>query len=333
MKIRKLCIKNICGLPDMDVNLTDRSGQPFDVVLFTGPMGCGKTRLLEAIAAWKEIAGSYGTKVGGTFLPRDPKQPAVIEGTWHVSSNEITFGALSDANIQVAVDIFERKALSDVPTGLRKVLSAFERTNTVGKVEYFPASRQIYSGPLPVPIHAVSEKLDASLRLTKDPEKYGLERAWLTSELASDLSTMTTSLEERGIVLPGQVIDSLTHFKRSFARLAPHLRLSGLSSVGEKSAPTFVRSDRTSVLIDELSSGEQQAVLFAATFERLGLSNSLLLIDSPELFISAGEQMRFFQTLTRLGQDNQVIGATSSTAIVNQVPAEQVVELGAIQPR
>lgn len=329
MKITELEIENVRALPDLSLRLADASGRPFDVVLITGPTGSGKTRLLEAIAAWKEAIGPHGLPPRLAGWERREGQGGSLSGVWQVTEDEARRGQLAGTSVRARVEVGAKAGPADAPAGLRKVLSAFFREETHGKVEYFPASRHLSAAPLPVPLSALSEKLDAATRLGKDHDKYGVERAWLIDRLSADLAAATSTLSSRGVLLSGQAPDSLAGVRAAVARLAPHLRLLGLSPGGPAPSARFLRADRTEVDLSDLSAGEEQAVLFALAFHRLALSGSVVLIDTPELHVHPSDHARFFRALTSLGKDNQIIAATCSPGILSTVPPEQIIDLGA----
>lgn len=336
MKITALSFENVRALPDVELPLGEASKNPFPVLLVTGPMGSGKTRLLEAIAAWKEAIGPYGMGPRQEDWARSPDVPGAIQGTWQLSDDEVKRGQLSSNSVSVRVEVGAGAAAPAAPLGLKRLLSAFFREETHGKMEYFPASRHLSTAPLPVPLDALDEKTEGPLRTSKDGAKYGIERAWLTARLSADLATAGATLAGRGVLLSGQAPDSLSAVRSALSLLAPHLRLLGLGARGTKSVPRFARrpagsralSEQTEVDLDDLSDGERQALLFALAFGRLRLSRSVVLIDSPELFLHPADHARFFEVLCRLGRDNQVIAATCSKSILDSAPPESVLDLG-----
>lgn len=333
MKISEIAFKNVRALPDVERRLTDSTRRPFDVVLVTGPTGSGKTRFLEAIVAWKEAIGAYGTPPRLATLERRAGAGGALDGVWELSDEEARRGSLPSASVRARVEVGAGAKAADVPPGLGRVLSAFSRSAATGKVEYFPASRRLSAAPLAIGLPALSEKAEASMRLTADPDKYGVERAWLVEQLSADLGASRAALESRGVLLAGQAPDSLAGVRSAIARLMPHLRLAGLQG-GSRPGVCFSRAgrfggDRSEVELSDLSGGEEQAVLFAAAFGRLGLSRSLVLIDTPELFVHPDEHARFFGALCALGADNQVIASTCSPGILASVRPEQIIDLGA----
>lgn len=333
MKISEITFRNVRALPDLSRGLVDASRRPFDVVLITGPMGSGKTRLLEAIADWKEAVGPYGAAPPLAGRERTEGRGGLLSGVWELTEDEARRGQLAETRVPARVPIGPGAGAPEAPAGLRRVLSAFFREETHGKVEYFPAHRRLSKGPLPVPLDALSEKVEAPMRLGKEEGKYGVERAWLLERLAADLSAAGAALSDRGVLLSGQAPDSLAGAREAVARMAPHLRLLGLAGRGRGATARFLRSDRTEVDLDDLSGGEHQAVLFALAFRRLALSRSVVLIDTPELHLHPADHARFFRALLGLGADNQVIAATCSPGILSLVPPEQIIDLGAPEQR
>ncbi len=333
MKISDIALKNVRALPDLRRSLLDGSKKPHDVILVTGPMGSGKTRLLEAIATWKEATGPYGAPPSVAGLARDTGAFGEISGVWELSPDEVRRGQISSSAPCVRVEVGAGAPAPVVERGLRKVLSDFFREPTHGKVEYFPASRSLSDRPLPVPLDALSEKAEAPMRTSRDPDKYGVERAWIGARLEADLAAAGAALEGRGVLISRQAPDSLAPMKAAIAKLCPHLRLVGLGKSGSRPEPKFLRAaadtrvDRAEVGLSDLSSGEQQAVLFAAAFQRLALSRSVVLIDTPELGLHPADHARFFRALCALGEDNQIFAATSSHGILGTVAPDQIIDL------
>ena len=333
MKISQLSLRNVRALPDLDRSLVDRSKKPHDVILVTGPTGSGKTRLLEAIALWKEAAAPYGAPPKRDALAGPRGASGEIAGTWEMTPDEVRRGVLSTPSPKVSVEVGLGAPTPQVEKGLRKVLSDFFRVPTHGKIEYFPANRRLSDRPLPVPLDALSEKVEAPMRTDRDADKYGVERAWLTARLEADLAAAGSTLEGRGVLLSRQAPDSLAQARASIAKLCPHLRLSGLGKNGNRVEPRLLRAgadaraDRAEVWLSEISAGEEQAVLFAAAFQRLALSRSVILIDTPELGLHPADHARFFRALCALGEDNQIIAATTSPGILATASPDQILDL------
>jgi hypothetical protein len=77
--------------------------------------------------------------------------------------------------------------------------------------------------------------------------------------------------------------------------------------------------------IPDLSGSEQQAAIFVGTVAMIGLGNSVILVDEPELHQPARDQEAFLRALTGLGQNNQWIVATGNRELAGA--ADVVIEL------
>jgi hypothetical protein len=117
----------------------------------------------------------------------------------------------------------------------------------------------------------------------------------------------------------------LAPFGEGLARLCPQLRFAGLGP--DARTPWFERADGSGIPIEELSDGERDAVLLVATHARIGLTGSVVLIDRPELYVSAPAHGVWLQGLAQLGR-NQIIAATSSETLLRETPSAQVIRLG-----
>ncbi len=70
MKIKKITIRNLRGIDNLELNLTGPDDQPLDLVMLAGPNGCGKTTVLEA--------GLWALKQDKLVLRKPPDQPFEI---------------------------------------------------------------------------------------------------------------------------------------------------------------------------------------------------------------------------------------------------------------
>src|SRR5262249_31666742 len=120
--------------------------------------------------------------------------------------------------------------------------------------------------------------------------------------------------------------DFRAEFNRGLAPLLPDKRFDGVDELPEGYRVRFLGRDKSVYDLDELSASERQAVLFVATFMQAGLNHSLVLIDSPELYVPPAHQAALFAGLAALGNGNQIIAATESTEILASVPSAQVID-------
>jgi hypothetical protein len=281
MKLQSIEFLGIRGLPDGEHDFTDpRTGAPHDVVVVTGPAASGKTRFLEAVVAAKEIIGPYGAQ-GSVAGWIEAGGVAKIRLAFRLDDEEVAYAGATGP-IVTAEAVFEpRSVASWASEGLAAVLSRYAHDGK-GKLEYFPASRR-------VPAHAraglgVTEQRE--LRAGKAPHKYGFVVPFLLAlperpEAAAAFAERLAALSDTCRYQPGDPDRARCLSSRSGPPVPPH----------------------------ELSDGEADAVLFAATAVAVGLDRSLVLVDRPE--IHAGE--RLLAGLRALGRDNQLLLASSSS--------------------
>jgi hypothetical protein len=177
------------------------------------------------------------------------------------------------------------------------VLERYSHDPAHGKLEYFPATRRLLPHP-PFTGLGVAEQRIA--RPGKDARKYSFVVPFLLSlqhdarraeRFASRLAALCPAVayapDPEGAPIP-----------RCFR------------SRGGPPATPF-----------ELSSGETDAVVFAATATAIGLERSLVLVDRPDLHLDDVE--RLAAGLAALGQDNQLFLAASaaSTGLADRLAA------------
>jgi hypothetical protein len=280
MKIQRATFLGVRGVKDATIDLTDhRTGAPHATVVLTGPSASGKTRMLEALIAAKEAIGPYA-------LPPDAASwigagnAAKIILTFHLDGAERDFADSPSATLDAEVIFLPERARSDASEGLRAVLGRYSHDPAKGKVEYFPTTRRIlpygpYGG-----LGATEQRLS---RAAKDLRKYGSVVSFLRA-IESDSARAAAFAARLEALSPScrHVPGSTDAIPRCF------------SSQGE--AP---------VTVTELSDGETDAVIFAATALTIGLDRSIVLIDRPDLHLHDAD--RLLRGLSALGQDNQLL--------------------------
>lgn len=331
MKLLRLVLQNVRGVPDGDYSFAHRqSGEPLDLVLVTGPAASGKSSLLNAIAAMKESVGPYGAPVNPAKLARSGVEGGVIQAIWKLSADEMRRAQLAEATWVTSLPIGPKAPAPSHEPKLAALFSQCFHAPTHGKFELFPANRRLLRGGAPrgvVP--PLSEKAEARYRLTRDPDKYACLKPWLIELGVADSMRAIERVSGRGVLLSRDVPDSLASVKSAIAELSPHLRLTGVEPRDGQPTALFRRASGDEVELDDLSDSEQQAVLFAAVFHRIALHRSVVLIDTPELFFHPEEHARVMDALTRLGEQNQIIAATTSAELVERAAPQQVIRLGA----
>jgi predicted ATPase len=329
MKLVRLKLANVGAIADGDYALVDRrTGRPLDVVIVTGGPASGKTTLLEAIIAAKEGVGAYGPPPDGSRLLRSGKSSGRIEATWWLSAQEVERAELREPAARTVLELrSEGRARSRHDSRLERLFASYSHDADVGKVDYFPDNRQLVVrswSPMAPPL---SEQAEARERLGRDPDKYApVIRSFVDLAVEQGLRA-NAALAERGIALRLSAPDAFGPLRAAIARILPDLRFAAVEPRDGAPRVLFERRDGTQVALERLSAFEQQGVLFAVSFWRIGLEHSLVLVDEPELHVHPREQARFLRAIVGLGSDNQVIVATGSEAIVQEATPWQLVDL------
>jgi hypothetical protein len=312
MKLVRLVLQGIRGVRDGIYPFAE------EVTLITGGPVSGKTSLLEAVAAAWEMAGSYSAPADPRRLLRPGETRGHIEAAWLLSDGEKARACLAQAEQTVLREIGVGARPPEEAARLRKLFTEH------GKLEYFPAHRRL-AGPNRRTL--VPGKRNPRLGVSNDPDKYLWIRAFLHSVALEDAACASRRLPQRGIVSGEERPDSLAPFKQAVAALLPDVRLLDIDIGDRKVSVPFQRGASTVVDLEELSASEQQAVLLAMTFARFGLNQACILLDEPELHLHPAEHTRLFRAVVGLGNDNQIIAATTSRAILKTVPPAHVIDL------
>jgi hypothetical protein len=298
MKIQRATFVGVQGVSDITIELTDpKTNAPHALVLFTGPSGSGKTRMLEALIAAKEAIGAFG--------PMAPTAPWIREGsgakvllTFQLDESERVFADAASPSIDAEVIFTEERARVEADDGLRALLERYSHDPAQGKLEYFPAARKI---PAHAPYAGIGVAEQRVARPGKELRKYSFV-----------VSFLRTLVHDRVAA-------------EAFAQ-----RLAALSSTCryvpqplEDAEPRCLQSrGGPPVAPKELSDGEADAVLFAATAVLIGLNHSLVFVDRPDLHLD--DPARLLGGLVALGQDNQLFVAAGPALAAAAVGARVV---------
>lgn len=308
MKLGRATFLGVRGVADATHEfIHPTTGLPQPVVVFTGPPASGKTRVLEAILAGKEGVAPYATMVAPEPWQRKADEPAKIVLLWWLSDAERKFAGVEDTWVTTEV-IFGSDGLRvDADEGLLTILERYEHRPDQGKLEYFPSNRQLLPYGASHGLSSVEQRL---YRTTKDERKYSFVSRFLGT-LRQDKPKADAFAKTLSYLSP------TLQFDPTGGREAWHVIRSATPSAGA------VTGDVT-----ELSASEMDAVIFAATANLLQLSNSVVLVDRPELHVHPSNAAAFLAGLGALGEDNQLFLSTTSSEILAAVDPSSVVQLG-----
>jgi hypothetical protein len=196
------------------------------------------------------------------------------------------------------------------------MLVEYEQDPSVSKVEYFHANRRLVVGGGVDATRLGASPMERAIRLTRDDGKYAsLVRFVVAAGLGLDVDLNGQPRP------PGRVT-------AAFEKLCRSKKLAGLYRAGDGVFPGFQDPAGRAIGITQLSDGEADAFLFAATFVRSGIRRSVVLIDTPELHRSDAETKAFVEGLLALEEDNQLIIATRAPSVIGMVPKDRLITLG-----
>jgi len=252
-----------------------------DRVLITGGPGSGKTRLLELIIAAREAMATGQRLLEQMSFIRPGNQTCKVILTWQLDAEEqATIGASSPAVSTELIFRFEEE--DELDQRLTFLFERYSHDDAVGKFEYFSERRRLDVGGGEPEIH---EEEQAGQRTNPNPRKF----SWLPSFLAR---------------LPDQP-EKGERFAKTLATFSP-------SCSYDRERHVLMSRGRALRELTELSASEADSVIFSATATLVGLSNSIILVDRPEL--CGIDPARAMAGLGALGTNNQIILASPSPA-------------------
>jgi energy-coupling factor transporter ATP-binding protein EcfA2 len=316
LKIRRVTTDGVRGVADRLYDFTHRrSTAAASIVLLTGPSGSGKTSLLDAIAAAKEDVAPWGARHSWSRVVRSGATAAKIRVEWEIDDEERRRLGF-DASVVTSESIFS----PTTPPGqghdprLEALLERYDHDPKHGKMEYFFAERTLATEAIGLSI--LDPSIQKRVRLDRDLRKYGA--------LHKYLHELHLGLHERQDEPAGR-----ERFAATFAKLCPSRRVLGLVRTTDRMELVFDGGGDGAIPIARLPHAEQQAVLFAATFELLGLNRSVVLVDGPELHQTVAATPTFARAVAGLGADNQFVFATGAPSLSEAFPDCVTIDLGA----
>lgn len=306
MRIAGFRTESVRGVPDLAVEL--REANASRLVVITGPAGSGKTRMLEALIAAKELIAPYAIPETGRPWVRPGFASAKVTIQWELTDDERTWSGL-DAGRATTESIF-RYAGAPSPESPEMValLRRYEHDAVTGKVEYFPVDRCVVEHGPPDGTSPMEQRM---VRLTRDPRKY--------SFLPNALAAIAADGEKR------------QRFAKVLAGLSPSTRYDGTRGAGAQGG-WFADDEGHARTIYELSASERDAVILAATATTIDLSNSVVFIDRPELHLGRTYLASYFQALLDLAPGVQLIVASCVPEVAKELGGV-VIDLGQARPK
>jgi hypothetical protein len=318
MRLLELKTENFRGLPDGSHLFSDpATGAPFPLIVIGGGHASGKTSLLAAIVALVEHCGAYPLQPDPTKWLRHGAESGSVSGTWLLSPGEQERAGLEQPVYSATLPLAAREPQLPEPD-IEAVFRDFSRDPDTAKVLLFPSHRQLEPRQRPTPPADLER-----FRLTARADRYAGFEHLLYRLAAEDGLEAVARTRADGMLMVGDLRDALHGCRGAIAALDPGLTLSRVEQSDGRPLVWFQLDGSAEVELYHLSHGEQQAVLFGVCHAYFGLQRSLVLIDEPELHLHPEQHLGFVTALAGLGDDGQIIAATSSPQILEGVPRQQ----------
>lgn len=303
MYIEKIKIDKFRVLEDIEIHFQPPGGATADpetgnvVNVIAGVNGCGKTSLLEAV--FQAVSDPHGFCVGRKHGSLSISDFGVVSfENWLPLYNEIN--RLNKEN-QGKHSFYGDPRLISMPSQQSFQYSPVTQMS----VQYFFA-----------------QKVDIQ-RILGNAEFYTKEYV-LNKVLESNIANPAQRTKA--------AVDA---FNSHFLNANLLTKLSSLSKA-LFNRPVFSNAANQDVTIDQLSDGEKQLYGRVIALMILNPSNSMILIDEPEIALHPAWQQKIMQIYSRIGKNNQFIVATHSPQIIASVPYKNRIllrkENGKIQP-
>lgn len=349
MKILRATIENFRQIEHTDLDFTDSLGRPRSRLLLVGPNGCGKTTVLDALAAALGPTSELPATRHDLTLA-----PALVRR-----------GALK---ARVSCDV---RFTPDERAAVREVFALAERTERVPNVEdvtltwTYPDERSRWGYTACKPRNAWTlfkgrVTLARLLRVGRgDAEAFkriggvftvSQQRSALTRSIPRDMweiisgaaapagqEQMVTS-DLRAVLLelavkaqvagPAGREDDFHRLTREFERLCAPRRLLGVVRDERDRFDLRFTDGRYEYGFDGLSGGEAMVLLLLTRLVADRMHRSVLFADEVELHQHPLWQRRLWDLLGRMGEGNQIIATTHSPYLRDVVPDDDVIRLG-----
>ena len=302
MELLRATFLSIEGLADRTVSFADSAGRANPVTLLTGPPASGKTRMLSALIAAKEVIAPYGLPVTAQSFIRRGTAAAKVELTFQLSENEQKLCGGIEPIVEAEALFNGNRCSAEVDAGFASLVERYEHDPRYPKFDYFPANRAL---PPPGAAQGLSAFEQRIWRLKAEPRKYGFVPRLLLS-LATDAAARA------------RFESALAGLSSTVRYCTPRVEdaLSCFSSRGSEPRST-----------DALSTSEVDAIIFAATATMVRHESSIVLVDRPESAVDEVSLPAWLDGLRGLAPDVQLIVASGSPALRGCVPPAATISL------
>lgn len=281
MKLYSVKTIDVLGIANAVYSFAKNKSEAHDRVYLTGGSGAGRTRFLDMIVAARELLGTGERSMEELTFIRPENRTAKVVLSWELTAEEQKIIG-SKKPIVTTELIFQQDEEEEVDSRIRFLIERYAHDDETPKFEYFSERRRLDVGGGSA---SLDEFEQIFLRMDPTPRKCSWIPAFL-EELPDREKNATRFADLVGRLSGTCAYDREKHVLTSRGRAIPDL--------------------------NQLSASEADAVMFAATATLVGLSNSIVMIDRPELH--GLDPARAVDGLGALGVNNQLIIATASPA-------------------
>jgi len=286
------------GVRDGEYAFTDSTGRPADVVVVSGPVASGKTRLLELLLLIRNVLSPTNDEADeDSWVRLGGRSARVIVSFWLDDNERATVGYAEPIVTTETILSPDPELVGEAEPdpGLCFLLDRYDHSDASSKFEYFAENRRLDVGGGSM---SLAEETQKRFRTSKDSRKFSFIPDFLAS-LKKDR-------------------ESAARFEQSLGTFSASCRLE--SSDGRLSS-----SGRTVASLDELSSSERDAVMFSAVGSLVRLSQSVIFVDRPNLYIR--DQHRLLAGLSSFGVSNQLFATSYAPDLFASVESRCVISL------
>jgi predicted ATPase len=316
-----------------------------DRVVLVGPNGCGKSAVLEAIAALKEFISTYDpggintyfrqfplAQTSGTGWPAETPLPvranqpfASVSADVELNEAEVAIsGGLPTATVAVRIERTGMVTPISTNQNIAKVFGYFDPLSGIGVIDYigpnrvFPSRRITNLNLAELSLEQQRrERIELPRQQGTPPYKFSSTKQFIISKQLEDLSHLQATGEQR---------DSLALLREIFEHFFGPKKLLGYRE-WEGEMQVAVQTPFGEHDIDQLSSGEKELFSILVNLFRIRSLPSVVLYDEPERHLNAGLESKIIPSLDKLQTKNQVWIASHGIELIGSVPMHEIIAL------
>jgi AAA15 family ATPase/GTPase len=241
------------------------------------------------------------------------------------ASNVVT----NEFSLKIKMNRSGESYVYDCPEELRVLFKLHDRNKfgNIGVIEYIDAHRVF------TPTIASLEGLEISFDPNAEKEKpfapgdtkFRKVKSSIAKLMMLDYAIVEKELKKGNGLHPNFVRPNISKLKNLFKLIPPK----ELEEVDINAIPPKynIKTPLGIIDLDHLSSGEKEILFVYTELLRLGLNNSIILFDEPDLHLNEKIQNKVPSILANLGTNNQIWIGTHSTAIINSSDSDNIFRL------